>query len=226
MNNAIVKIEKLQKSYFTASEKLVILNDLDLEIPFEKKIIITGESGCGKSTLLNIIAGLDSISAGSVMAKTYQIDKMNETQISDYRTHFLGLIFQFHYLLKDFSALENILLPALISGVSKKEATQRAKQLIADVGHENRSTHLPSELSGGERQRIAVARSLINNPELILADEPTGNLDPQNAASVSDLLFSMVDQYKKTLILVTHDRELAKKGDVCYRLQNGKLVLA
>ena len=141
----------------------------------------------------------------------------------EYRSRFIGLIFQFHYLLKDFTALENVYMPALIAGMSKKEALERAKGLLEDVGISERAGHLPSQLSGGERQRVAVARALINNPTLILADEPTGNLDPANAQKIGQLLFSMVDKYKKTLILVTHDMTLAANGDRQLRIVEGRL---
>ena len=143
--------------------------------------------------------------------------------MSEYRSHFLGLIFQFHYLLKDFTALENVYMPALIAGLSKKEAIERAEALLCDVGVSERMNHLPSQLSGGERQRVAVARALINDPNLILADEPTGNLDPANAQKIGELLFSMADKYKKTLILVTHDMKLAANGDSQFRIVEGHL---
>ena len=133
------------------------------------------------------------------------------------------MIFQFHYLLKDFTALENVYMASYMAGNTKKQAVERAKTLLCDVGLENRMNHLPSQLSGGERQRVAVARALINDPSLILADEPTGNLDPENAVLISDLLFSMADKYKKTLILVTHDLNLAKSGDEQLRIVDGKL---
>ena len=140
-----------------------------------------------------------------------------------YRSEFLGLVFQFHYLLKDFTALENVYLASYMAGKSKKEAVERAKALLKDVGLEKRMNHLPGELSGGERQRVAVARALINDPSLILADEPTGNLDPANAVLIRDLLFSMADKYHKTLILVTHDIKLAAKGSVRYTIRHGKI---
>ena len=148
---------------------------------------------------------------------------MDESSLEKFRSKFLGLIFQFHYLLKDFTALENVFIPAYMTGVPKKEAMEKAKSLLVDVGLEHRMNHIPAKLSGGERQRVAVARSLINDPKLILADEPTGNLDPANAELVSELLFSMVEKYKKTLILVTHDKEIATKGDYCYKIVKGKL---
>ena len=156
-------------------------------------------------------------------AGKWNVGNLNEKQLSEYRSKFLGLIFQFHYLLKDFTALENVYMPALILGIPKKEAIQKAEKLLADVGVYERKKHLPNQLSGGERQRIAVARALINNPQLILADEPTGNLDPANAEKIGNLLFSMVEKYQKTLILVTHDLNLAKKGDRQYKIVEGKL---
>ncbi len=198
---------------------------MNLEIEKGKKITIVGESGSGKSTLLNIIGGLDSPTSGTVKCGQYDLSSLDEKKLSEYRSHFLGLIFQFHYLLKDFTALENTFLPSIMAGLPKKKAVQKATQLLKDVGLENRLDHLPSQLSGGERQRVSVARSLMNDPQLILADEPTGNLDPENAKMIGSLLFSMVEKYQKTLLLVTHDVNLAKKGDLCYSIKNGKLEL-
>ncbi|MCR4630311.1 MAG: ABC transporter ATP-binding protein [Treponema sp.] len=226
MNNSnnIIQITGLEKTYITDSENLTILKDLELTVKEGTKVVIVGESGSGKSTLLNMIGGIDSISSGTVLSGNWNVGKLNEDEIADYRSSFLGLIFQFHYLLKDFTALENVYMPAYIAGVPKKQAMERAEQLLNDVGVASRMNHLPSQLSGGERQRVAVARSLINDPSLILADEPTGNLDPANAVMIGDLLFSMVEKYKKTLLLVTHDLQLAEKGDICYKIVNGKLA--
>lgn len=223
MNN-IITINQLEKTYVSKGETLTILKDLSLLVPEGQKVIVVGESGSGKSTLLNIIAGIDSPTKGTVIAGDWKISDLKEKDLTDYRANFLGLVFQFHYLLKDFTALENVFLPAYMKGLSKKEAIEKAKVLLEDVGLADRMTHLPNELSGGERQRVAVARALINDPKLILADEPTGNLDPANATMISDLLFSMVEKHKKTLILVTHDSKIAQKGDVCYSIKNGKLV--
>ncbi|MBE6345496.1 MAG: ABC transporter ATP-binding protein, partial [Spirochaetaceae bacterium] len=142
------------------------------------KVVIVGESGSGKSTLLNIIGGLDSPTNGSVKVGGYQVNNLSENELAEFRSKYIGLIFQFHYLLNDFTALENVFLPAYMAGMQKKQAMENAKALLVDVGLEKRLSHLPSQLSGGERQRVAVARSLIQNPQLILADEPTGNLDP------------------------------------------------
>ncbi|MBQ3024736.1 MAG: ABC transporter ATP-binding protein [Spirochaetaceae bacterium] len=223
--NVILKIENLKKTYKDniSGESLTILNNLSVDIFEGSKNIIVGESGSGKSTLLNIIGALDSITSGTVKVGDYDLSSMDESSLEKFRSKFLGLIFQFHYLLKDFTALENVFLPAYMIGCSKKEAMEKAKSLLVDVGLEHRMNHIPAKLSGGERQRVAVARSLINDPKLILADEPTGNLDPVNAKVISDLLFSVVDKYKKTLILVTHDKEIATKGDFCYKIVDGKL---
>ena len=223
MNN-IITINQLEKTYISKGETLTILKDLSLLVPEGQKVIVVGESGSGKSTLLNIIAGIDSATKGTVIAGDWNISELKEKDLTDYRANFLGLVFQFHYLLKDFTALENVFLPAYMKGFGKKEAIEKAKVLLEDVGLADRMTHLPNELSGGERQRVAVARALINDPKLILTDEPTGNLDPANATMISDLLFSMVEKHKKTLILVTHDSKIAQKGDVCYSIKDGKLV--
>lgn len=219
----ILTIKNLEKVYVTDSESLTVLKGLSLNVAEGSKITIVGESGSGKSTLLNIIGGIDSATSGSVKAGEWEVTSLNEAKMSEYRSHFTGLIFQFHYLLKDFTALENVYMPALIAGMQKKEAMERAAQLLKDVGVAERRDHLPSQLSGGERQRVAVARALINDPSLILADEPTGNLDPANADKIGSLLFSMADKYKKTLLLVTHDMKLASNGDRQFRIVEGRL---
>lgn len=223
--SSIVSIKDLEKTYVTDSESLTVLQHLNLEVKEGSKIVIVGESGSGKSTLLNIIGGIDTFTSGTVTAGKWDIGKLKEEELADYRSSFLGLIFQFHYLLKDFTALENTYMPAFIAGVPKKVAIERAEQLLQDVGVYERRNHLPSQLSGGERQRVATARALINDPTLILADEPTGNLDPANAAMIGELLFSMVEKYNKTLFMVTHDTNLAKKGGLCYRIKNAGLEL-
>ncbi len=219
----ILRIENLEKTFSTDSEKLTILKDLNLCVGEGSKTVIVGESGSGKSTLLNIIGSIDSATKGKIFAGKWEVTSLSESEQNEYRANFVGLIFQFHYLLKDFTALENVYMPAFMAGVPKKIAEEKAKKLLLDVGLKNRLNHLPSQLSGGERQRVAVARALINEPSLILADEPTGSLDPANARLIGDLLFSIADKYHKTLILVTHDRALASKGDACYTIKEGKL---
>lgn len=219
----IITISDLEKTYVSDGEKLTVLKDVNLTIEEGSKNIIVGESGSGKSTLLNIIGGIDNVTKGTVKAGKWELTALKEKQMSEYRSSFLGLIFQFHYLLKDFTALENVYLPLYMTGVSKKEAIEKAEKLLSDAGVFDRRSHLPSQLSGGERQRVAVARALINNPELILADEPTGNLDPANAQNIGELLFKMVEDYNKTLILVTHDMNLAQKGQNIYTIKDAKL---
>ena len=221
MSSPVITIKNLEKTYKTEGETLTILKNLNIEINEGSKFVVVGESGSGKSTFLNIVGGLDKATSGSVTVGPYEITSLNEAGISEYRSRYLGLIFQFHYLLKDFTALENVFLPAYMAGVPKKEAMEKARILLNDVGLSDRTDHLPSQLSGGERQRVAVARSLINDPKVILADEPTGNLDPANAVLIGDLLFSMTEKYNKTLILVTHDMKLAEKGDYIYSIKDG-----
>ena len=223
MSKDIVLISGLTKTFSSASEKLVIFDKLNFSIEEGKKISITGESGSGKSTFLNILGGLESADSGEIIAGSYKVHSLDEKSLTEYRSSFLGLVFQFHYLLKDFTALENVMLPALIAGRTKKEIKEKALSLLEDVKLAERKNHFPSQLSGGERQRVAVARSLINSPSLILADEPTGNLDPANAETVQNLLFSVVDKHKKTLVLVTHDQNIASMTDISYKLYKGNL---
>ncbi len=219
----IITVRNLEKTFRGNGEPLTILHNLDMDVYAGQKVVIEGSSGSGKSTLLNVIGGLETATGGSVTVGPWNITSLTEDQLTRYRSSYLGLVFQFHHLLKDFTALENVFMPAYMAGMKKKEAMEHARQLLADVGLEHRLNHLPSELSGGERQRAAVARALINNPELILADEPTGNLDPANATVIARLLFDMVEKYAKTLVLVTHDPGVAAQGDIRYHIQEGSL---
>ncbi len=221
--NPIISLRNLTKVFKSGDESLTILDSLNMDFYKGNKVIVTGESGSGKSTMLNLIAGLDSPTAGTIRVVDYAVESMKEKQLANFRAKNIGLIFQFHYLLKDFTAIENIMLPAEMNGVPKNIARERAIELVESVGLLARMGHYPSQLSGGERQRIAVARALINQPEIILADEPTGNLDPANSKIISDLLFKMVEKYNKTLILVTHDQVLTQHADFHYHLVNGIL---
>lgn len=219
----VLEIRDLYKSYISGSETLAILRSVSFSVPSGISVAIRGESGSGKSTLLNIIGGLDRADAGTVRVGQFNLEQLSEAQMNEYRGRHVGFIFQFHYLLKDFTALENVFLPAFMAGKSKRDATERARQLLADVGMEHRLHHYPSQLSGGERQRVAVARSLVNDPDLILADEPTGNLDPYNSQSVADLLFLNAEKHHKTLLVVTHDDRIAARARIKYRLNGGVL---
>jgi lipoprotein-releasing system ATP-binding protein len=222
MNNIL--IENLYKSFNNGTEKLSILTDLNLVIEPNTRVILTGSSGSGKSTLLNLISGMDRITSGSIIVDDQPIHKLDENALASFRSKSIGLIFQFHYLLKDFTAEENVMLPAYMTGMDKTEAMDRARKLLIEVGLGDRLNHVPSKLSGGERQRVAVVRSLINDPGIILADEPTGNLDDSNSRKVEELLFELVKNYGKTLFLVTHDKDLSEKGDRQLKIENGKLV--
>lgn len=224
MKNNIIEIKDLEKTYVSKGESLTVLKDLSFSIEEGTRTAIVGSSGNGKSTLLNIISGIDTATSGFVKVGKYELSKMTEKDLCKYRSEFIGLVFQFHYLLKDFTALENIFLPAYMAGKNKKIAMEKAESLLREIGLYGRKNHLPSELSGGERQRVAVARSLINDPKIILADEPTGNLDPENASMISDLLYGVSEKYNKTLVIVTHDKEVAKKAQIIYRLQDKQIV--
>jgi lipoprotein-releasing system ATP-binding protein len=223
MSNILVRAENIVKNYVSGTETLYILKGINLQINEGMSVAITGQSGSGKSTLLNIIGGLDRTDKGSVFIGGDEITSLSEKEMSAYRSKLVGFIFQFHYLLKDFTALENIMIPAYIAGMNKKDATDRAKSLLADVRLEDRKGHYPSQLSGGERQRVAVARSMVNDPALILADEPTGNLDPANSDIVSELLYAAAQKRGKTLIVVTHDEKAAARAGARLVLENGQL---
>jgi lipoprotein-releasing system ATP-binding protein len=224
MSETALTLKGVSKTYTSASEKLTILRDISFSVETGRIVVITGESGSGKSTLLNLIGGLDTPTSGTIEAGNYQVGSLGEDGLTEYRRNVLGLVFQFHYLLKEFTALENVMLPARIAGLPKSEAREKAEMLLSDVGLSDREEHYPTALSGGERQRVAVARALINDPLLILADEPTGNLDEGNSRVVEDLLFSVVRKHGKTLLLVTHDKNLAARSDRRYSLHAGELL--
>jgi lipoprotein-releasing system ATP-binding protein len=220
----LIKAENIVKNYVSGNETLHILKGINLEIEEGISAAVSGQSGSGKSTLLNIIGGLDRADEGKVFIGGDEITSLSEKDMAVYRSKRVGFIFQFHYLLKDFTALENVMIPAYIAGMKKKDASERAKSLLADVKLEDRFGHFPSQLSGGERQRVAVARSMVNDPDLILADEPTGNLDPQNSGVVSELLYSGAQKMGKTLIVVTHDQKVAGMASMRLVLENGQLA--
>ncbi len=220
----IITIHGLNKIYKTGREQIPVIRDLTLEMEENSVLVITGDSGSGKSTFLNLVSGLEAPTSGSIYVKNQRIDSMSEGELSLYRRHSIGLVFQFHYLLNDFTALENVMLPLYMAGAEKRSAREHAYLLLQEVGLKDRKNHFPQELSGGERQRVAVARALINDPEIILADEPTGNLDEKNSRTVENMLFSLVEKHVKTLILVTHDLKLASHAERHMKLVNGELL--
>lgn len=221
---ALLTTRSLKKNYRSGSETLEVLRDVNLSVEEGRTVVITGESGCGKTSLLSLIGGLDTPTAGQIFLREKDITSLSEDELSDYRRDTIGFIFQFHFLLRDFTALENIMMPSYIAGESSDVAKTKAEELIDSVGLAARSHHYPVELSGGERQRVAVARALVNDPAIILADEPTGNLDEKNSKVIENLLFELVERYKKTLVVVTHDRALARLSDRHFELVHGVLV--
>jgi lipoprotein-releasing system ATP-binding protein len=220
----LIRSENIVKNYISGDETLHILKGVSFEIPRGLAVAVTGQSGSGKSTLLNILGGLDRTDSGIVVVGGTEITTLPERGLSEYRSRRVGFIFQFHYLLKDFTALENVMLPAYIGGMKKKSALEKARALLADVRLDDRLGHFPSQLSGGERQRVAVARSMVNDPDVILADEPTGNLDLDNSAVVAELLYAGAEKWGKTLIVVTHDEKVASRAAVRYTLEKGLLL--
>lgn len=216
----MIVIENLKKSYGS----LNVLKGIDLEISKSQIISIVGASGAGKSTLLHIIGTLDKPNSGKVLFNGMDIFSMNDKQISNFRNKNIGFVFQFHHLLPEFTALENISMPAYIAGTDRKEADKKAMELLSFFGLTERAQHKPSELSGGEQQRIAVARALINNPSVIMADEPSGNLDSKNARELHELFFDLRDRFKQTFIIVTHNQELAEMADRCVHMKDGIVI--
>lgn len=226
MSESAVECRGLGKTFSSAVEELRVLGDLELSVEPGSRVAITGASGCGKSTLLSILGGLDRATAGTIRVGEWNLESVLERDLTEYRAKAVGFVFQFHYLLKDFTALENVALPAYMRGEKRRDAFERAASLLSDMGLAERLDHIPSKLSGGERQRAAIARALINRPGLVLADEPTGNLDTASSRSVKELLFGLSGKYGTTLILVTHDSSLADEADLRYELAGGRLSLA
>jgi lipoprotein-releasing system ATP-binding protein len=204
--------------------QLEILKGVDLRVNSGEIVSIVGSSGAGKTTLLQILGTLDKPDSGTLEIAGVNPFKLNSNELSRFRNQSLGFIFQFHQLLPEFNALENTMLPALIGGMTKKEAEEIARPLLEKLGIEDRSQHKPSELSGGEQQRVAVCRALINNPKMIFADEPSGNLDTKNARELHELFFQLRDEFKQTFVIVTHNEELAQMADRSLVMRDGRFV--
>jgi lipoprotein-releasing system ATP-binding protein len=219
----VLEATGLKKVFRTGGEDLVVFEEVDLAVRQGTTVVIAGESGSGKSTLLSLLGTLDAPSEGRISVRGREITGRPESELLLFRGRSLGFIFQFHYLLKDFTALENVMMPAHIAGVPRAQARARAERLLDEVALSGRLDHFPVQLSGGERQRVAVARALVNAPELILADEPTGNLDERNSLQVQELLFRLVRDHGTAMVLVTHAGELARSGDEHYVLEHRRL---
>ena len=213
----MINVENITKSFGS----LQVLKGIDLHIDKGEVVSIVGPSGAGKTTLLQIIGTLDRPDSGSVCVDGIDTTTLSQKKLADFRNRHIGFVFQFHQLLPEFTAIENIMIPAYIAGTSTKAARQRAEELLNFMGLSDRATHKPNELSGGEKQRVAVARALVNNPAVILADEPSGSLDSKNKAELHQLFFDLRDRFGQTFVIVTHDESLATLTDRTIHLRDG-----
>ncbi|MGB5988430.1 MAG: ABC transporter ATP-binding protein [Marinifilaceae bacterium] len=216
----MIRTENISKSF----GNLEVLKDINLHVKEREIVSIVGASGAGKTTLLQIIGTLDKQTSGKLIIDNKDISNFSENKLSDFRNSHIGFVFQFHHLLPEFTAIENICIPAWIAGVGKKEAEKRAAELLDIMNLRDRDTHTPSELSGGEQQRVAIARALINNPSVILADEPSGNLDSQNRNELHKLFFQLRDELGHTFVIVTHDDSLAAMSDRTLHMKDGIIL--
>ncbi|MGV8078552.1 MAG: ABC transporter ATP-binding protein [Syntrophales bacterium] len=220
----MIEVRNLEKTFIKNGQRIEVLKKMDLAIPTGESMAILGVSGAGKSTLMHILGTLDHPTAGNVLFDGADVFSWNENKLASFRNRKIGFVFQFHNLLPEFTSLENAMMPALISGLSQREARKRAESILMDVGLGDRMAHKPGELSGGEQQRVAVARAVIMEPEVILADEPTGNLDTETGRMVEDLLMNLNRQRNITLVVVTHNQSLAKRMSRSVGLKDGKVL--
>jgi len=216
----MIQATGIRKSY----DSLEVLKGIDLHISKKEIVSIVGASGAGKSTLLHIIGTLDKADKGQIVIDGTEVSRLNDTDLAAFRNRQIGFVFQFHHLLPEFTAIENVCIPAYIGGIGKKEAIERAEKLLDYLNLTDRKDHKPSELSGGEQQRVAVARALINQPAVVLADEPSGNLDSKSAQELHKLFFRLRDEMQQTFVIVTHNPDLAKMSDRTITLKDGKIV--
>ena len=224
MNNIIMKLEDIDKFYMETGNKLHILKKLKLEVKRGECVSILGKSGSGKSTLLNIMGLLDKIDGGKIWIDNKEVSSLNEMERNNIKNHFLGFVFQFHYLMSEFTALENVMIPALLNNFKNKtEIEKEAKELLEIVGLAERIKHKPNQLSGGEKQRVAIARAMINKPKLILADEPTGNLDEDTGELIFSLFRKINKEHNQSIVVVTHARDLSQVTDRQVYLKRGVL---
>jgi lipoprotein-releasing system ATP-binding protein len=224
--SSLLAVQDLHKSFIEGGSQIHILRGLNLELAEGERLAIVGESGVGKSTLLHILGTLDRPTSGTIVYRGKKVPSGDEIALCQFRNREIGFVFQFHYLLPDFSALENVMFPALIQGIDAAQARLEAERLLEVVGLKDRMSHRPGKLSGGEQQRVAVARAVILKPSLVLADEPTGSLDLRIGEEVQDLLFRLNDENKIGLIVATHNRQFAQKIGRCAELVAGELVEA
>ena len=219
----LLTVQGLCKAYQSGAQRIEVLADLDLRLSRGELAGITGVSGSGKSTLLHLLGGMDHPDRGSIRIQETEISGLSAEDLSGFRNRTIGFVFQSHHLLPEFTALENVLMPLLLRGAARPDASRAALKLLADVGLESRAHHRPGELSGGEQQRVAIARALVGQPMLLLADEPTGNLDPRTTEEIGRLLLRLHSEHGLTSLLVTHNERLARICTTTYRLQDGRL---
>lgn len=224
MNNPVLEVCQLSKVYRQGELSVEVLKQVNLKVGEGEKHAIIGSSGAGKSTLLHLLGGLDHVTSGSVRVMGQALEDLSEKKLGQLRNRYLGFIYQFHHLLPEFDALENIMMPLLIRRTSESESNERAMALLQQVGLEQRARHKPGELSGGERQRVALARALVTNPACILADEPTGNLDEKTAASMLELMLSLNESRQTSLVIVTHDMKIASSMEHVWEMHDGILT--
>jgi lipoprotein-releasing system ATP-binding protein len=222
--NPVLRATGLAKTYGAGATAVEVLKSVDLELDRAEKVAIVGSSGSGKSTLLHLLAGLDKATSGEIVINGNDFSKLNDNQICAIRNQNLGFIYQFHHLLPEFTALENVLMPIMISGYISEAKHNHALELLSRLGLSKRTKHFPGQLSGGERQRVAIARAVVNSPSIVFADEPTGNLDNQTSNQVLEIFFKLQEELKTSLVIVTHDNEIAAKAAKRYRLHDGKLI--
>ncbi|MFV1874001.1 MAG: lipoprotein-releasing ABC transporter ATP-binding protein LolD [Oleiphilus sp.] len=225
-NDVVIRATGIAKTYSEAADAITIFQNLDFQLIKGESLAILGSSGSGKTTLLNILGGLDKATAGSVEVCGIKLDKSSSRDITKMRNQHLGFVYQFHHLLPEFSAAENVAMPLYISGLSRREAEKKALNLLELVGLSHRVKHKPSELSGGERQRVAIARALVNDPKCVLMDEPTGNLDEATASKIQKLMLDLQQRLGTSFVLVTHDKRLAQTMDKVFVMEAGTLTLA
>lgn len=221
--SAIMTLRDVRKIYRMGEEKVVALDKIDLDVEEGEIICLLGPSGSGKSTLLNMMAGLEKPSKGEIMFRKYPIHKMNENKLAEFRRRFIGFVFQQYNLINTLTALENITMPLLFKGVSKKQRIEEGKKLMTRIGLADRLNHKPTEMSGGQQQRVSIARAFINRPDIIFADEPTGNLDTHTAEDMMTMMTQLVKEEKKTLIIVTHNTELSGYSDRIVHIRDGHI---
>ena len=226
MNTGILHCQQLGKVYTEGPNNVSVLDGINLDIQTGERIAVVGASGSGKSTLLHLLGGLDLPTSGSIWVDGQELSGLSDKKRGDLRNKYLGFVYQFHHLLPEFTAVDNVAMPLFIRGVDAQEARKEAAQLLSDMGLSQRLDHRPIELSGGERQRAAIARALVTEPSVVLADEPTGNLDEETADSVFSMMLDLNERVGTALVMVTHDMSLASKMDAIYRLDHGSLTKA